>query len=162
MTYLYAFDFGESTGISCGSYEDDSPYDLICTWQVHNGLDGFIDWWTTTNPLYDAPRKGDTIVAEKFVARSGQNFVPDLTGVPLEGALAALWRGEIHWQTPDHKGKAGLLDAILQAHSLWQEPPVDHEDSRDANDAIIHSLVYLRDSNHFPTLRKYFRNEVVT
>lgn len=154
MTLLYSFDFGESTGIALGSFTDNEEYKLLRAWQVPLGLDGFIEWWDEFTPM----ARSYVMVAEKFVARSGQNFVPDLTGVPLEGALAALWRGEIHWQTPDHKGKAGLLDAILQAHGLWQEPPADHEDSRDANDAIIHALVYLRDNNHLPTLRKYFKN----
>lgn len=156
MTFLWGFDFGETTGISLATYTDTEAYALRACWEVHNGLDGFVEWYEQFGGI----GRADKVVAEKFVARSGQDFVPDLVGVPLEGALAALWRGEINWQTPDRKGKAGLLDSILRAHGLWQEPPVDHEDSRDANDAIIHSLVYLRDSNHFPTLRKYFRNEV--
>ena len=154
MTFLYGFDFGESTGIAYGHYDDKCPYELFQAWQVPNGINGFLDWFHSEFGE-EGSRPLNIAVAEKFVLNPGNQFAADLTGVPIEGALAALWRGEIHWQPPS--AKAGIPDALLREHGLWQTgDSLGHTDGRDANDAIIHSLEFLRRSAHLPSLKEYF------
>lgn len=156
MTNLWSFDFGETTGIALGAYGPNKPYEFLTAWEVHYGLEGFIDWWRGL----DIPVSTfDAVVAEKFVLNPGEiNLsVPDLTGVPIEGALAALSPVPVVWQL---RGiKTNVPDWILQDHGLWQTGlTVNHTDGRDANDAIIHALAYLHAIEHLPTLQEYFRN----
>jgi hypothetical protein len=154
---IWGFDFGEVTGVSAGTYSDDLPYGVLGTWHVQNGCQGFIDWWRG-NELADAMEPNDKVIAERFVL-GNNTFKADLSGVPTEGALMALSPAPIIWQTRDRKQKAGMYDRILKQHSLWVEADdVNWTDGRDANDAIIHSLEYLRATNHMPTLRKYFKD----
>lgn len=156
MTLIWGFDFGQATGVSLGEFTPATPYRLIDAWQVEDGTDGFIDWWGR----YMETRPDDVIVAERFVLNPGNEFVADLEGLRAEGALQALCarlRLQINWQERGYK--TGVKDAVLVAHGLWQDILDDHTDGRDANDAIIHSLAYLKTRRHMPTLRKYFKED---
>lgn len=154
MTLLYGFDFGETTGIACGHFDVGTPYQLNQAWEVLGGASGFLEWFRREFGR-GGPLERHVAVAEKFVLNPGNQFAADLTGVPIEGALAALWRGKLYWQPPS--AKAGIPDTLLHEHGLWQTgESLDHTDGRDANDAIIHSLEFLRRSAHLPTLKHYF------
>jgi hypothetical protein len=155
MTLIYSFDFGQTTGVAKGYYSNSEAYELDDAWEVPSGIDGFLDWWDSRNIYNRYHKELPIIVAEKFILNPGNQFAADLTGVPIEGALTALWRKEIHWQAPS--AKAGIPDALLRSRGLWQTgDDLGHTDGRDANDAIIHSLEFLRRSSHVPTLKKYF------
>lgn len=156
MSSLWSFDFGETTGAALGFFGPNVAYDLRAAWEIPGGLDGFIDWWRSFDISVSTY---DTVVAEKVALNPGEInlFVPDLTGVPIEGALAVLSPVPVVWQL---RGiKSNVPDWILQEHELWQTgSELNHTDGRDANDAIIHALAYLHAMEHLPTLQKYFRN----
>jgi hypothetical protein len=158
--YLLAIDPGESTGIALGTFSNEDAYELVETWQPRGSAEGFLDWWDS-GVLYEA--KGDDwdgardpIVAEKFVLRSAEKDgrVPNIEPKRIEGVLLAL-RLPVVYQ---HRwAKAGVRDQILKDHGLWQTgKKFDHPDGRDANDAIVHSLAYLKSKTHLPTLRRYW------
>lgn len=162
MTLIWGFDFGEANGIALGEFSDDTPYAILDARIVPGGLIGFVEWWED-GPFAPIWQCGDeVIVAEKFKPIPGKATV-DISGIPQEGALYALMQRENpawkpHWQTADAKQKAGWYDAILKEHGLWKTgSDVNWKDGRDANDAIIHSLEYLRRIEHRPTLEKYFK-----
>lgn len=156
MTNLWSFDFGETTGAALGFYGPNVPYQLLGVWEIPDGLDGFIYWWRGLDTVVSTY---DKVVAERFALNPGEMnlFIPDLVGVPIEGALAVLSPVPVVWQL---RGiKANVPDWILKDHGLWQiGTTVNHTDGRDANDAVIHALAYLHAIEHLPTLQKYFRN----
>ena len=158
MNALYAFDPGLITGIAVGSYSDSEPYELDRCMAL-----SFED---LSESFWDREwQYNSTIVIEKFIPNPGNQFTlsqDDIVGVQVEGMLKHVFGAEnINWQLRSDKGKAGVMDKVLKEHGLWQTgDDVNWIDGRDANDAIIHSLVYLRNIGHEPTLRKYFRNEV--
>lgn len=156
MTTLYAFDPGKVTGFAQGYYSDKTPYRF--DWGRVFDFESLSEMFWNSD-LLDSNM---TVVVEKFELNSGNEFIADLEGVQVEGMLRHRWPdyagNQIQWQTRDQKGKAGVMDEILKNHGLWQTgKDVDWEDGRDVNDAIIHSLVWLRNRNHRPTLEKYFR-----
>lgn len=162
LTVLHSFDPGYATGYAVGVYETNRAYSLVEKCVIPGGLDGFLEWSDAGNFIdYSNPRTTQRYVIEKFVPMAGGE-TPDLDGVPIEGAIAAMIadRSQITWQLRSDKGKKGVMDAILKRHELWfTGGDVGWDDGRDVNDAIIHALVNLRNLNHLPTLRKYFRNE---
>lgn len=136
-----------------GVYGDDEPYQLLEAWQVSNGVKGFIDWWCEYQYLMPT-----YLVSEKFVLRSNA-FVADTEPLLIEGALRVLWGGDIVWQL--RTDKMFVTDELLKKHDLWQTGKVfGWKDGRDANDAIIHGLAYLRKQKHLPTLINYWGEEV--
>lgn len=148
---LLSIDPGKQTGIALGIYGDDEPYKLAEVWQVSGGLKGFIDWWReheTLMPTY--------LVCEKFVLRNNA-FVADTEPLLIEGALRVLWGGDIVWQL--RTDKMFVTDQLLKEHGLWKTgKALGWKDCRDANDAIIHGLAFLRKQKHLPTLRKFWGN----
>ncbi len=158
MTTLWSFDFGKVTGMAWGFYGPNTPYSLIKTYHIRDGIDGFLEHFSLSSQV---PMYGDVVVAEKFTASPGNDFLANLDGVPIEGALAhAIYPERVHWQTRNQKQKAGMYDTILKEHGLWQSADdVEWTDGRDANDSIIHALEYLRTLPHLPTLRKYFSDD---
>lgn len=172
MTQLWSFDLGEASGVVLGSFHPDAPYEPVAAWQIDGGAQGLKDflenkeYWRTGGGGFFPPSSA-IAVCEKFILNPGNEFQADLEGVIGEGVLLAKWNAvaPIIWQ-PRSKKFMGYgetttkrADEILKAGGLWQEPPPNHEDARDVNDALIHALVYLRDQRHVPTLSRYFRNE---
>lgn len=151
MTTLWGFDPGSVTGVSKGTYGRSEPYELVDFWAVPYGAAGIRAWW----PLH-GPKLGDKIVREKFTLNSGNPFTADLTPKEVEAAIDGLWSGELYEQA--RSDKHTFYDALLRDSGLWKVgTQVDWEDGRDVNDAIIHSLEWLRRLQHLPTLRKYFK-----
>ncbi len=168
MTLLLSLDPGLNTGIALGYYDDTTPYSLQNRWQVHGGLDGFVDWLD----IHSASVGGwDEIVSEKFILSSANRFTPDTTPLLIEGALQAfLWLEDIpanlYWQP--NTAKADLIGYpataktkaqrqrlrfdFLKEHGLF----VPGEDNTDSNDCCVHALVFLRRRGHMPTIRKYW------
>lgn len=163
MTRLLSIDPGKNTGISLGFYNETTPYQLVERYQVHGGVAGFKRWWTHERPVYDE------LVVEKFVL-ARNNFQADLTPVHIEGALCmaltdAEWRA-VTWQMRTHK--ALLTGYPPEAKTKAQRQRVRFNflaefglhakgtDNDDSNDAITHSLVYLKQRKHMPTLRTFW------
>jgi hypothetical protein len=152
MTFLLTFDPGKSTGIALGEYSDTDPYKLLLVWQTHNGLTGVLEWLGEHYGMVD----DDEVVSEKFVLRK-HNFLPDTEPLRIEGALTVFFP-DIVWQLPSEKHHTP--DNVLREHNLWQTgKKFNHQDGRDANDAIIHALTFLKKQAHMPTLKKYWGAE---
>lgn len=162
MTLLLSFDPGKATGAALGYYDDTTPYRLVDRWQILGGLDGFMDWLDETKP------PADEIVVEKFVLMRN-DFVADLSGVPIEGDIARYARGlgvPVIWQTRADKGslvgypptartnaqKQRVRFNFLRDHGLFM-PGTQNDDS---NDAVSHGLIRLKRMGHRPTLEHYW------
>lgn len=159
---MISLDPGKQTGIAAGFYGDNQPYTLLDVWQVSDGVTGFINWWNATAREvirnYEWSFLQPTVmVSEKFILRANA-FVADTEPLVIEGALQALWSLPIHWQP--RTDKTLVDDRVLKEHGLWHTgKQVGWKDARDTNDAIIHSLAYLKKNKHIPTLEKYWGKE---
>lgn len=164
MTLQLSVDPGLNTGITLGFYDAVTPYRIIRRWQVHHGLEGFLRWLDGSLHDLDAV---DEIVVERFI--SNPEEIADLSGVPIEGAIA-LWARQIGavviWNSRFHKGVlTGYPDeAITKAQRQrvrfdWlterglARPGTENDDS---NDATTHALVSLKARGHQPTIRAYW------
>lgn len=150
MTYLLSIDPGIATGIALGWYEQQHWYERIDCWIVKGGLDGFMHWYYA-----DAP--GEALMAqwvsERFVLRDN-DFVANTEPLRIEGAMIALGLNPVFQLRTD---KALCKDDVLKEHKLWVTGKmVNHTDGRDANDATIHALAYLKKQKHIPTLKQYW------
>lgn len=165
MTYSLWIDPGLNTGVALGWYDALTPYQLLDRWQVHGGVDGFIDWWEST-PLEEAV---DEIGYEKFVLAEDNDFGADLSGVPIEGVIhlmARRERAQLLEQTRAAKGhligyppeaitkaqRQRVRFDFLEEHGLFL-PGTENDDT---NDAITHALVSLRHRQHLPTMRRFW------
>ena len=145
---IISFDPGRVTGVAIGHFDDRTPLEVTDVEEVT--YPSFINGdYVAFNIL------NDIVISEVFIARNTP-FVPDLTGVRVEGIIEYL-DPRVIWR-PASK-KAQVPDQLLKDHGLWRTgKKMDWEDGRDVNDAIIHMLGYVAfDLRHGPTLRKYFR-----
>jgi hypothetical protein len=165
MTTMLSIDPGKNTGIALGYYDAISPYQLIARWQVHNGVEGFIEWWRREQPHH--LMGVDEIVLEIFVL-ADNDFKADVTPLRIEGAIAALnttgipiieqdrtAKGSLTGYPPEAKTKAQRQRVrfdFLKEHGLF----VAGTENDDSNDAITHSLVSLKRRHHAPTIKKFW------
>ena len=160
MTLILSIDPGLITGLSIGYYDLTDGYELDRAWT--RDFDGLSDdLWNRDFPT------GVLTIIERFVPQSGAEYTlkeDDLAGVEIIGMLRHVldYTNNIFWRTRSQKSIAGSpekSDQILKDHGLWQTGSmVDWHDGRDVNDSILHALGYLKDINHIPTLRKYFKS----
>lgn len=157
MTQLMAVDPGGATGVATGSYSDTEPLRFTDTYTIPKGVEGFSEvFWNGMDTFY--PEK---LIVETFVPRANE-FLASVAGVEVIGfikgtSLDTIWqdRGE----KADLTGGDGQAanDAWLKEHDLWLTgKQVGWKDARDALDARIHALVYMKKIRHIPTLREYF------
>lgn len=162
MTRLLSIDPGKNTGIALGEYSDTEPYRLLQRWQVHGGTAGFKRWWRRERPEYDA------LVIEKFILAANE-FTADLTPVLIEGVLDVLLEDETVqpvWQPRQAKGSLIGYPPSVKTKTQRQRFRFDFldrfglfaagTDNDDSNDAITHSLVFLKSRQHIPTMRFYW------
>jgi hypothetical protein len=153
VTVLFGFDPGAVTGVVKGEYGRTEPWKIVEVWAVPGGAKGFEAWWRK-----HGPRTGNKVVREKFTLNSGNPFTADLTPKEVEAVMDSLWDGELYEQA--RSDKHDFYDALLAAHGLWYTgSQVDWTDGRDVNDAIIHSLEWMRRMRHLPTIREYFKED---
>lgn len=154
MTTLISFDPGGTTGVAWGTFTDTQAYELQVATVVHDGVEGFDKWFRFPGRGLIYGSKNVRVVSERFILRASE-AVPDVEALRIEGYLLAVTN--LAWQLRTEK--SGVPDAVLKRHGLWQTGRmVGHTDGRDANDAIIHALKYLKNIGHMPTLRKYFHD----
>jgi hypothetical protein len=143
MTTMLSLDPGGTTGIAVIEYGD-LEYQVIKTWQVAGGLQGFLDFhWDELDDW-----QFDQIVCESFDLREGV-YGADLSPVYIIGALEALYPNalmEIIYQKPSQKALCG--DDRLRKLGLHQ-PGKPH-----ANDAVRHGIIYLRNKKHTGVLKQ--------
>lgn len=160
-----AIDPGGATGIAKGHYSDTEALEFDQIYTIPGGVIGFKEhyWNDYVDPsdLY-----GDELVVETFVNRSNE-FLANLESVEVIGFIkGTAYERQTHWQQRTEKasltgggesGSEARNNAFLKGHGLWQTGKmVGWKDGRDANDAIIHALVYMKKIRHIPTLLKYF------
>jgi hypothetical protein len=147
---IVSYDPGLVTGVAQGVFSDTEPLRVLGG--VALTYDEIIEGFSNLLEV-----KFDHVVSEKFVARTDNSFVPDLTPVRVEGILDLAYERDINWRL--RTKKAQVPDSILKEHGLWVTgKDVDWTDGRDVNDAIIHMLGYVAfDLRHAPTLREYFQ-----
>lgn len=166
MTEQLSIDPGLNTGVSLGFYDATTPYQLLGRWQVHDGMEGFIEW---IEHGAGARLRPDEFVVEKFILAEDNDFGADLSGVPIEGIIAH-WAyrlgSPVMWQGRGAKGsltgypreaitkdqRQRVRFDFLEEHGLFL-PGTENDDT---NDAITHSLVNLKSRNHIPTMRKFW------
>lgn len=130
-------DPGGTTGVALIAYDDES-YRIVETWQIKNGLQGFLDFHWDELEDWDI----DQIICESFDLREGV-YGADLSPVYIIGAVEALYpKGvyDIVYQKPSQKSLCG--DERLKKLEL-HEPGRPH-----ANDACRHGIIYLRNKKH--------------
>ncbi len=143
MTTMLSLDPGGTTGVAIIEYGD-TEYNLIKTWQIPNGLQGFLDFhW---DELEDW--EFDQIICESFDLREGV-YGADLSPVYIIGALEALYPKAltpIIYQKPSQKALCG--DDRLRKLG-FHAPGRPH-----ANDAVRHGIIYLRNNKHATILKE--------
>jgi hypothetical protein len=170
INYVMAIDPGKATGIAIGRYSDMMPMEIVFTGIVSDGVRGVALWLHHTRDgktimendcSYNYPEDYDDldyhldVVCENFNLRGG-NFTPDLEPVRIEGVLIDHFGSIVTWQSPADKKMVG--DDFLKSHGFWVTgADVDHEDGRDANDAMLHLFAHAMRTRHMPTLRTYFK-----
>lgn len=151
----WAVDPGQATGWAVGEYFKDEPWHLLEAGIANGGLLGFQSLWSDDIP-WDWANDTDVVV-EKFILRAAE-AVPDVEALRIEGFIVGALGREPIWQLRTEK--SGCSDSVLKEHGLWQTGGmVHHKDGRDANDAIVHSLVHMKNIGHIPTLAKYWGDE---
>lgn len=147
---IISFDPGYVTGIATGVFDDEEA--LTITGYAAVTYENMLAGWSN---LLEAEYQH--VVSEVFKARTDNEFVPDLTGVRVEGLIDLAYTPFVRWRERTKKNQ--VPDQLLKDHGLWLTgPQVNWEDGRDVNDAIIHMLGYVAfDLRHKPTLQKYFR-----
>ncbi|MDF2506277.1 MAG: hypothetical protein K0Q52_136 [Microbacterium sp.] len=163
MTLILGVDPGGNTGVALAYYDATTPVQILDRWQVHNGVEGFIDW--LESGVCEIP---DEIVYEKFLydeEADGADFV----GIPIEGVLA-WWarkigarlivqtrfsKGELVGYPPAAKTKAQRQRVrfdFLERHGMFKAGT----ENDDSNDAITHIVVSLRKRRHVPTMKRFW------
>jgi len=170
INYVMAIDPGKATGVAVGRYSITMPMEVIFTEIVTGGTYGFAEWLHNTQDgktiidndcSYNFPDEYDDleyyldIVCENFKLRGG-NFAPDLEPLRIEGVIMDHFGNIVNWHAPADKSLVG--DDFLKEHDLWLTgKDVDHEDARDANDAMLHLFAHAKRIRHMPTLEAYWR-----
>ena len=143
MTVALCLDPGGTTGVALLEY-DEKNYEFIRTWQIKNGLQGFLDFhWDELEDI-----QIDEIICESFDLREGVHGA-DLSPTYIIGAVEALYPRNlinIIYQKPSQKHLCG--DERLKKLRL-HEPGRPH-----ASDAVRHGIIYLRNKKHIIVLRE--------
>jgi hypothetical protein len=154
VTLLVAFDPGKATGVFVGAYTAKSPLRPVSHHIVQNGPEGMGTWLRGMNSL-DAAE----VVSELFRPNLNDPGARETVSPRVEGVLCDhIGEARIHWQPRNEKAMGfesqAVSDLLLRRLGWWVTgKDVDHTDGRDANDASIHALQYLRKKRHVPTLR---------
>lgn len=170
IDYYMAIDPGRATGVAIGRVNPQQPLEIIFTAIIPGGTEALIDWLERTNNgkyiteldcMKNFPEEYDNIdfhldaICETFRLRGGV-ISPDLEALRIEGVLMDRFGNTVHWQNPSDKSLVG--DDFLRENDLWLTgKDVDHQDGRDANDALLHLFAYMMKQRHLPTLEAYWR-----
>jgi len=170
VDYYMAVDPGMATGVAIGRVTEEEPLEVIYVGIIPQGAQGFIDWLEFTSNgkaitemdcMKHFPNEYANIdyhldiICETFQLRGGV-INPNLEPLRIEGIILDRFQSAIHWQHPSDKMLIG--DEFLKEHDLWLTgSQVNHEDGRDANDALQHLFAHMAKKRHLPTLHEYWR-----
>jgi hypothetical protein len=164
MTEILSIDPGKNSGVCLGHYDSLTPYRLIERWQVHGGLEGFLEWW-------DAERiPFEELVVERFILANNE-FTADITPKEIEGAIKTIMRYEapqvpVFWQPRTDKALLTGYPDSAKTKAQKQRVRFDFLDrfglfkagteNDDSNDAVTHALVNLKKRRHMPTMMAFW------
>src|SRR5690606_1041097 len=150
MTYILAIDPGLRTGIALTRFEDDEPAELVDSWDVPGGVDGFIEWLIEWETTYYHPADY-FVVYEKFIPREGRHGVgtdaPEVIGALLNWVR---WTAKVPAvpQPPSGRMKAVPNEVLDKCHRC------SGNKDRNVKEEFRHSLWYLKNALHMPTIRR--------
>lgn len=150
MTHILAIDPGLRTGIALTRFEDDEPAELVASWDVPGGVDGFIEWLDATWDA-DPYRTGAYfVVYEKFIPREGRHGV----GTDASEVIGALlYWAKKRWIPAVSQPPAGRMKAVPN-EVLDKFHKFSGNKDRNVKEAFRHSLWYLKNAQHMPTIYK--------
>lgn len=184
MKTLISIDPGQSSGVICGTYSDDTPFELTHAFQIEGGVEGFTKTcyseWQGGNRyfcvededsylVFNCEDSNLTVLVEKFNARGSANAGFSYTSKSLEplrveGALIAMGV-PITWVQPPQqyflpgKSKAEKKKrqhAWIKDNGYYIAPKdVGCSDADDARSALAHCISWLRRQHHKPTLEMF-------
>lgn len=142
---MLSLDPGGTTGGALIEYNN-NYHRVTRTWQIQNGLKGFLDWhWDQLEDYHF-----DVIVCEGFELRTGIHK-PDITPAFIIGAVEALYPAtEIKIQMPKLKP---LCDNDRLRKMELYEKGKPH-----AMDAVRHGIIYLRNMKNKSVLESGWRD----
>jgi len=153
MTTLLSIDPGGKgtghTGIVLLSYEFDTTPELIASWAVPDGLEGWLDWHDEQEAAdISSTLWPNQVVCEHFVNRN----VPgaDLTPCFIEGSVRTLYR---HTILQPAAGKNTAVPDTAMAALGFSKKGFKGDHHGDRWEALRHGLWYLKKARHLPTLR---------
>jgi len=143
--YVLGMDPGGTTGVALLRYTDDTLPELLYLHQIPDGMEGFYDFFEDSYP-----DRTMTIVSEKWKERNVKGA--DRSPQYIEGMQYGWWAHSLKrdpnpglvYQYPEVKFL--VPDEWLKEQNLWT-PGKRHQ-----MDALIHAIVFLRNSGHKPTI----------
>ncbi len=150
MTSILAVDPGKRTGIALVHFDDDAPAVVTWTWDVDGGLEGWADWITEYREIF--VDSDFFIVYESFTPREGVHGV----GTDAPEVIGALRTWADDWgipavpQPPAGRVRA-VPDAIVKSLGFNKS-----KEQRNIFEAVRHSIWYLKNARHLPTIKKFW------
>ena len=154
---LLALDPGKANGYAYGWFDSVTPITRLCAGIVGGGAQGLDDFLVAFVNEHGNP---DHVVSELFVPDGGPG-ARETVSPRGEGVLISHFgESNIAWQKRSEKAlgyhSQKQSDAKLKELGWWLTgASVGHEDARDANDAQLHLIQFVRKMRprHLPTLR---------
>ena len=150
MTKIMSVDPGKRTGVVYLTFDDTTPAEIVDSWDIPGGAQGFLDFLETHKQPPRTPEPVDFVVYESFTVREGVHGVgtdaPEVIGVLLS------WLNELELpaasQPPAGRKKAVPDKVLYKFYRFWGKQ------DRNAKEAARHGLWYLKNAKHMPTIRK--------
>jgi hypothetical protein len=131
----------QRTGVALLRVQDNTTPELFEYWDIPGGPEGFTTWWAH-KPGYDV------LVVEDYIVRQGVHT--DHLALQTVGFLRATEPDAI-FQMPAGR-KVMVSNDVLKRLGLY----LTGNKNRNAIEAIRHTILYLRNQHHIPTLRVGF------
>lgn len=147
MTNIIAVDPGKRTGIAFIHFDDDAPAIVTYTFDVAEGVQGFIDWLLEYGDTF----KDFFVVYENFRIREGKHGV----GTEASEVIGAL----LFWarytaQVPAVPQPADGRMAAVPNKVLDKFITTSGNSDRNFKEAARHAIWYLKNAKHLPTIKK--------
>lgn len=150
MTHILACDPGLRTGVCLTYFDDETPAEVVATWDISGGQDRFIEWISEHQGLFEESGALEDvfIVYERFIPREGVHGV----GTDASEVIGVL----LHWarqqgisavpQPPAGRMKA-VPNKVLDKFYVFKG-----NRDRNVKEAFRHSIWYLKNAKHLPTI----------
>ena len=135
---------GGDTGIVLLRYYDNEPPELVNSWAVGGGLEGFRDWYLNE---WHGLRFAGTVIVEQFVHFKAIQI--ETTPILIEGAVRFLWPNAV--LSPASGKNTAVPDEAMKRLGLY----IAGDHHRDRNEACRHALRWLKNQKHVPTLKAF-------